>query len=445
MSPQTHKTSLSGYLFPVVLLLYAIFQMAYFIPDRAEIIPVWLNFALAFIAYFSILHRFNTDDKIQLNYGLAIAARLVLIFSFPLLSDDIYRFIWDGSLIIHHINPFSYTPQQLMEMKLNWLDPVLFQKMNSPTYFSVYPPINQLAFWLCALPGKGNLLASAVILRLFILPFELGNIYLIKKLLRFYQKDEKLVFLYALNPLVILEFTGNLHFEAVIIFFSLWMIWFLIHKKWIKASLALALGIGAKLLPVLFLPFFIRYIGWKKSIYAGIIVGLSTILMFLPFIYNLDLAQHFIESIRLYYGKFEFNGSIYQILKAIGWKYYGYNPIAKTSKLLIVLTSAGFTLSYIKSKNIFSGIFWLMFTYVLFGAIVHPWYILILVALSPFVKWRFAVVWSVLICLSYYTYRVFPYQESMTLVWVEYGLLAAFMVYEWLNKSSKKENSNHLS
>lgn len=437
MSNHTHKTSFSGYLFPAVLLLYAILQMAYGIPNRAEIVAVWLNFALAFMAYFSILHRFNTDDKIRINYGLAIAARLILLFSFPLLSDDIYRFIWDGSLIVHHLNPFSYTPQQLMEMKLNWLDPVLFQKMNSPNYFSVYPPINQLAFWLSALPGKGNLLASAIILRLFILPFELGNIYLIKKLLKFYQKDEKLVFLYALNPLVILEFTGNLHFEAVMIFFSLWMIWFLVHKKWIKASLALALGVGAKLLPILFLPFFIRHIGWKKSIYAGIIVALSTILMFLPFIYNISLAQHFIESIRLYYGKFEFNGSIYQILKAIGWKYYGYNPIAKTSKILIVLTLAGFVLSYIKSKNIFSGMFWLMFIDVLFGAIVHPWYILILVALSPFVKWRFAIVWSVLICLSYYTYRVFPYQESMTLVWVEYSLLAGFMMYELIFKPKK--------
>lgn len=441
MSNHTHKTSFSGYLFPAVLFLYAIFQMAYGIPSRMEIIAIWLYFALAFMAYFSILHRFNTEDKIRINYGLAIAARLILLFSFPLLSDDIYRFIWDGSLIIHQINPFSYTPQQLIEMKLNWLDPVLFQKMNSPNYFSVYPPLNQLAFWLSALPGKGNLLASAIILRLFILPFELGNIYLIKKLLNFYQKDEKLVFLYALNPLVILEFTGNLHFEAVMIFFSLWMIWFLAHKKWIQAALALALGVGAKLLPVLFLPFFIRHIGWKKSIYGGVIVGLSTIMMFLPFIYNLSLAQHFIESIRLYYGKFEFNGSIYQILKAIGWKYYGYNPIAKTSKILIVLTLAGFMLSYVKSKNIFSGMFWLMFTYVLFGAIVHPWYILILVALSPFVKWRFAILWSVLICLSYYTYRVFPYQESMTLVWVEYVGLAGFMAYELLFKA-KKEGLN---
>jgi alpha-1,6-mannosyltransferase len=72
----------------------------------------------------------------------------------------------------------------------------------------------------------------------------------------------------------------------------------------------------------------------------------------------------------------------------------------------------------------------MMFTYCIFGAIVHPWYILILVALSPFLRWRFALVWSVLICLSYYTYHVVPYDENLWLVLVEYGLLAVFMIYE---------------
>jgi hypothetical protein len=71
-----------------------------------------------------------------------------------------------------------------------------------------------------------------------------------------------------------------------------------------------------------------------------------------------------------------------------------------------------------------------MLVYNIFGAIVHPWYILILVAFTPFVKWRFAVLWSVLICLSYYTYRVIPYEENLNLVIIEYLLLGLFIIYE---------------
>jgi uncharacterized membrane protein len=229
---------------------------------------------------------------------------------------------------------------------------------------------------------------------------------------------------------VITEFTGNLHFEAVMIFFTLLSVLFLIRNKWLIAGFALGLAVCAKLIPLIFLPLFIKHIGWKKTIYAGLICGLTVIVLFLPFIYNLELAQNFISSIQLYYGKFEFNGSIYQILKAIGWKLLGYNPITYTSKILLALTLIGFLITYIKSKNIFEGIFWLMLTYNIFGAIVHPWYILILVAFTPFVKWRFAVLWSVLICLSYFTYRVIPYKENINLVIIEYCLLVLFIAFE---------------
>lgn len=423
-----------------LLILIGTICLGYFLGDRSNIIKIWIYLAFMFAAYFIILKKYNTDEFTKFNSYLSVLSRLVLLFSFPILSDDIYRFIWDGSLILHGINPFSFTPKELMDLNFGWLDPVLFQKMNSPVYYSVYPPINQLAFLLSAIPGKGNLIASATILRLFILAFDLGNIYLIKKLLIHFEKNPNLVFLYALNPLVIIEFSGNLHFEAVMIFFTLLAIWLLLKDKWRYSAIALGLAICAKLLPLVFLPFFIRYIGWRKTIYAGIICGFTTFILFLPFIYNLELAQHFIESIQLYYGKFEFNGSIYQILKAIGWERLHYNPIAYTSKILLGLTLAGFLITYFKSKNIFEGIFWLMFVYAIFGAIVHPWYILILVAMSPFVKWRFGIIWSVLICLSYYTYRVIPYDESLTLVWIEYGLLGLYILYELFTKKLIKKN-----
>jgi alpha-1,6-mannosyltransferase len=412
-----------------ILLSIGIFQIGYFLPNRSDISIIWVNLAFAFIGYFIILKSVKNIYKNN-YYFEAILYRLILLLSFPLLSDDIYRFIWDGSQVLHGINPFSFTPKELISFKYDWVDPVLFQKMNSPNYFSIYPPINQFIFMLSAIPGKGNLLESVVIMRIIIILFDFGNIYFIRKLLIYFKKDEKLVFIYALNPLVILEFTGNLHFEAIMIFFTLWSVWLLLNNKWILSSIVLGLAVCTKLLPIIFLPLFIRYIGWKKTIYAGLICGFVVLILFLPFIHSLKLLENIVSSIQLYYGKFEFNGSVYQVLKAIGWKFLGYNPIEYTSKVLIVLTLIGFFISYLKSKNILEGIFWMMFTYCIFGAIVHPWYILILVALSPFLRWRFALVWSVLICLSYYTYHVVPYDENLWLVLVEYGLLAVFMIYE---------------
>ena len=425
----------------LVIFLVSLFQLAYQIPNRTDIWGIWLRLGLAFTSYFIILFKFNKDEFLISNNILLIFSRLLILFSFPLLSDDIYRFIWDGSLMHHGINPFSATPIQLMQQNPQWIDSTLFDNMNSKAYYSVYPPINQLAFYLSAIPGKDNLLASVIILRIFILAFDFGNIYLIKKLLQFYKKDKKLVYLYALNPLVIVEFTGNLHFEAVMIFFTLLSIWLLLHNKWIWAAIALSLAINAKLLPLIFFPLFIHHIGWKKSFYAGFIVAVCVIILLLPFLNQTQYLENFISSLQLYYGKFEFNGSIYQLLKETGWKILNYNPIEYTSKILLALTLIGFLITYFKSKNIVEGVFWLMFTYTICGAIVHPWYMLILIAFTPFLKYRFALVWSVLICLSYYTYRVIPYDENLNLVLIEYVLLGFFIIYELVFKPVKTKVS----
>lgn len=425
------------YIILAVIFIGGLWSLGYTLLSRIQIHAIWFSFALLFTIYYVLLKKFNTSQYYNFNFILSLTSRIILLFSIPLLSDDFYRFIWDGQLIAKGINPFSHTPQHLMHLNLNWLDTSLYNKMNSPAYYSVYPPVNQFVFWLAALPGKEHLLSSLIILRTIIIFFDIGNIFLIKKLLELKNLNKNLIFLYALNPLVIVEFSGNLHFEVAMIFFTLLGIYLIIKNKWVKASIALALAICSKLIPLIFIPLLIKEIGIKKTFYVSLIICVCTIILFLPFIYNFELLNHFTESLRLYYGKFEFNGSIYQILREIGWRYLNYNPIAYTSKILIMLTIGGFIITYIKSKNIFNGIFWLMFIYTLFGAIVHPWYILILVAFSPFLNWRFALVWSFLICLSYYTYSSIPYQENIYLVVLEYILLFGFIFFEYLNYRRK--------
>lgn len=422
------------------VMLLGIVAICYLIPDRTYIYSYWTAIGFAFIGYFIIINQFDDVRFYKSNYLTSIVLRLSLLFAFPLLSDDLYRFFWDGAQIFHGINPFSYTPKELLAFNFDWVDIELFEKMNSPEYYSVYPPINQLAFLLTALAGNGNLLSSIVILRLFIIVFDIGNIYLIKKLLRHFKKKESLVFLYALNPLVIIELTGNLHFEAVMIFFTLLSAWFLLKNKWILASVALGFAVCAKLLPLMFLPLFIKHIGFKKSIYAGCVVAGTIIILFLPFIYNLELAQHFLSSLRLYYGDFEFNGSIFKLLKATGWALLDHDPITYVSSILLVCTFTGFYFAYKKTDHILAGMFWFCATYFILNAVVHPWYIIIIVCFTPFVKWRFATLWSLLICLTYYAYVAMPYQQSVFLTSMEYSLVGLFFINEWWKQRGLTEN-----
>ena len=135
----------------------------------------------------------------------------------PNLSDDYLRFIWDGRLLAHGYNPYLYLPTQLVHTALGssaGLTDSLFQGLNSPRYFTVYPPLNQAFFGLAAWLFPTNLLGTIISLRIPILLADLGSIYLLAKLLRRFGKNPNLSLLYGLNPLVILELTGNLHFEA---------------------------------------------------------------------------------------------------------------------------------------------------------------------------------------------------------------------------------------
>ncbi len=80
--------------------------------------------------------------------------------------------------------------------------------------------------------------------------------------------------LYALNPLVIVELTGNVHFEALMIVFLLAFLLALHRNQVRRAALFLALSAGVKLLPVLFLPLVLARKGWKTTLALGTLDGL---------------------------------------------------------------------------------------------------------------------------------------------------------------------------
>ena len=101
-----------------------------------------------------------------------------------------------------------------------------------------------------------------------LISFECGSISPSIKLLRLRNLDARGVFLYLFNPLVIIELTGNIHFEAVMIFFVPPTRSSCIKKQFLGAALALAMAIQAKLLPLDHFPLLIRKFGLLKHIFS---------------------------------------------------------------------------------------------------------------------------------------------------------------------------------
>ena len=86
---------------------------------------------------------------------------------------------------------------------------------------------------------------------------------------------------------------------------------------------------------------------------------------------------------------------------------------------------------FLINTQIYLTLFLILFTYLLLSTTIHPWYITPLIALSPFVKTRSAIVWSFTVFLSYASYQWIPVKEVFWLVVLEYICVFAYLFWEW--------------
>jgi hypothetical protein len=367
--------------------------------------------------------------------GAAILLRFSLLLAVPELSDDFYRFIWDGRLLAQGISPFTELPSALMADPLfnqSALNQQLYQGMNSPDYFTVYPPVAQLIFLLAAKIFPDSIMGNLMVMRLIILICETGSLLLIVKILKGYGLPSRKVMIYAWNPLVIIELTGNLHFEAIMIFLVLLAIYGLQRSQWKFSAAWLAASIATKLIPLIFLPLLIYRMTWKRVFGYWVLVGLVVVLFFLS-VWSPELIDGMRSGLTLYFQKFEFNASIYYLVREIGYLVTGHNIIQQAGRLMPLIT---FILIWVFSWYTGKLIIWpkamllALTIYLLMSTTVHPWYITPLVALAVFSDYKFPIVWSILIIFSYAGYSETGYTENLWLVFTEYLLVLTTGIWD---------------
>ena len=439
--PLQQKNKIDNLLIGLLLLFSAVayFYIGYF-AERSIFLQVILPYLLLFLFYFIILKKVKKEQAILIA-GAGILLRLIFLFAIPTLSDDFLRFLWDGNLMVHDINPYAFKPSEVPEAAAIAYNKEMLELVQSKNFYAVYPPALQYLFYLAALIAPDSVVGSVIVLRSIILLAEAGTLLLLIKLIKLYKLSEKNILIYALNPLVIIELTGNLHFEVLMITFVLLAVFMILNKRNIWGAAAFSLAIAVKLIPLIFLPFLIRYMGWKKSIPFLIWIGFFTIILFLPFDIFLSL-KNILASTRLYFQYFEFNASIYFILRWIGYQIYGYNLIQKIGVILSLITTISIIILVFKTtsnKNrIFGFMLFALGIYFFFATTINPWYIAPLIAFCTFTNYRWPVVWAVILPFTYLFY-----DQSIDNIWfqfiisIEYLILCSYVGYEILLKNKK--------
>ena len=446
MSNQFKNTN-SYLLYPLLIIsLFGYIYIANFL-ERSSSPELIITYSILFVSYIIILVIAKESWSINFISYFSLLIRFCLLFSLPNLSDDFYRFIWDGRLLNDGINPFTQLPSYYLENPAqapSGIDEDLYLKLNSPDYFTIYPPVNQFLFWLATFLSPHSIPGSVLVMRIVIVLAEAGNFFIIKKLLKIYQLPQKNLLIYALNPLVILELSGNLHFEGVVVFFVLTSFYLLHKKKLSYAAISFALAIGTKLIPVIFLPVIFSRLSVRRTIIFYVITGSATLLLFLPLL-SIEFIEGVTSSFSLYFKKFEFNASIYYLLRAYGYHLEGYNIIGMAGGFLALVTFTmiihySFYESLTRHHILPFAFLWILVIYLFLTTTLHPWYIVPLIAYCLFTNYRFPLVWSLLIFFTYINYHAGGFQENLNIVMVEYLILFTFLLWELGRNGVRKLN-----
>ena len=410
---------------------------------RFEHSKLLLIYTVLFGSYYFIVKNQKIKES-WLSY-LAVLFRLLFLLAIPNLSQDFYRFVWDGRLILEGLNPYLHTPNELMESSIG-----LFPQMNtlyegmgalSAKHYSNYPPVHQMPFIIAAFISKHSILGSIVVLRLILISADLGILVFGKKLLKKLNKPTRTMYWFILNPLVIIELTGNLHFEGLMLCLFIMSLYFIHSKKLHMAAVVMALSIAVKLVPVLSLPLFLNKLGWKKSVLFYSVTAAVFIILFIPF-FSFGLLENFSATIGLWFSNFEFNASVYYFLKETLENINGVSVINSMGIIVACVVTLQTSYLLLKKKKetsqIILMILWILSGYYFISTTVHPWYIISLLLLSVFTNYKFVLVWSYTLILSYIAYNEFSVEECNSILIIEYTPVILMLGWELYSKKFLK-------
>jgi hypothetical protein len=332
-----------------------------------------------------------------------IIFRITVIPSAPTTSPDVFRYIWEGKIVAHGINPYQVPPGAPL---LNQYHSDLWTKVGFKNMTSIYPPFAQVAFLI------GYIISGESVwgLKIVYLICEIITLIFLLKLLRLKKINPGYIILYAWLPIPIMEYFINTHIDAVGIAFFILFLYYIEKGRNNLSAVFFSLSFLVKFYPLMLFPLLIKKIGMKKLIPFTLIFLFTSIVFYAPFLTS-DLAVK--NSLTTYLLRWEFNGSVYNLIKM-----FSDSDLARIicSVLLIIAIAV---ISY-KYRDFVKGTYGVLLSFVIFATTIYPWYLGWIAALNPVLN--FYSVFSLLFTsnLSNFTPLGKVWQEYWRVLVIEY-------------------------
>lgn len=243
----------------------------------------------------------QTVQLLILIVVVGVSLRLLGLFTCPILEIDYYRYLWDGKVAASGVSPYQFSPAQVIR---NGAEPVfdfestfdlkspakdllkdgdfqtvsaisvetqsnntILKRIHFDEYSTIYPPVSQTVFCLAMkwFPATASVGAHIIFMKSVLVIFDLMILALVLGLLHQLKIHIGWLILYAWNPLVIKEIANGGHLDSIAVFFMMLSIFCI--AKWLQqqqrrwdwcllalGGVALGLGFGAKLFPIVLFP-----------------------------------------------------------------------------------------------------------------------------------------------------------------------------------------------
>lgn len=242
--------------------------------DFAVFVPAMVASGCLTIAATVLAPRVPTRAGLILILGLGALMRLVVMTSDPVLSTDIYRYVWDGRVQAAGVNPYALVPADPSLAHLR--DASIYPNINRAAYaVTAYPPVAQAFFLMVT-----RISETLVTMRLAMVACETVVIIVMIDLLRQLRMPPTAVVAWAWHPLAIWEIAQSGHVEALMIALLMLGIWLLLRHRAIAGAVLVTLAALVKPYAIVSLPSFWR--PWDWRIPAAVVA--TIVLCYLPYL-----------------------------------------------------------------------------------------------------------------------------------------------------------------
>ena len=452
-------------------------------------------FALYAVACRTVLRVKEDLPSFWICIAFGLLFRAIVFPANQIQEDDVYRYLWDGKVFAHGVNPYEYAPQEANEYlnfkiqdpkgfletyderqqaeldllnQLKWKNQqslTTLERVNHPHVPTIYPPMAQHVFRLAHFFQPDSILA----LRGVFMAWDVIALAFILLILKTLGRSKNLCLIYFWSPLLIKETFNSTHLDIIGVALMCVSIYFIVTERPYPAVFFLALSFLSKLYSAILLPIYLQQIylesqreqksGWGAVFGCTALFTAVTAAFYLPFVAT---GWGTFEGLKTFSTFWQSNDSLFAILlyfykDLLGFdapttSFIGSNLGVFLSKVTVVAILLAALLYFLIKKpapqreNLLFKCFVLMALVFLLSPVQNPWYLLWVLpffCLFPRPSW---ILLTGLIGL-YYLDFYFDYQETQHLSawipWFEYLPFYALLTYElWKNRLMKPSQND---